>query len=165
MLFETAIELMDHVGRSGKDRKDSKNRIGLCHGCFDVIHIGHIEHLWAARSDVDVLVVSVTADAFVAKAGRPIFGEQARARVLVSVRPVDHVVITASDSAINLIDMLRPDVFFKGSDYRNADVSFQHANFRREAKLVHSYGGIVTFTDEESFSSTRTIELLKRSSG
>lgn len=156
MIFQAVEQLVAHLGTPGPLRA----RIGLCHGCFDVVHIGHVEHLDAASTEVDVLVVSLTADAFVAKAGRPIFDERTRARVMASLRPVDHVVITAAPHALDLIDALRPDVYFKGADYAISERTTQHANFHLEAQRVRQLGGTVELTSTPMFSSTRTLELL-----
>lgn len=161
MKFELASDLVDYLSRTRR----RQTVVGLCHGCFDVLHIGHIEHLSAAAGEVDVLVVSLTADVYVAKPGRPIFDEKTRARVVASLRPVDHVVVNRAPDALALLDALRPDLFFKGADYEPLADSVQHANFQREAELVRRYGGVVRITQTPLFSSTQVLELLALAGG
>jgi rfaE bifunctional protein nucleotidyltransferase chain/domain len=159
MIFRSIDALVKHVGRPGR----RSVRVGLCHGCFDVIHIGHVEHLSEAKNDVGTLVVSLTADEYVAKPGRPIFDVLTRAQVVAALRPVDHVVINEAPDAIDLIGLLEPDVFFKGSDYQGVGSSPQHANFTAEVEHVEKYGGVVRLTDTSLSSSTRVLQLLSDS--
>jgi len=92
--------------------------VALCHGVFDLLHPGHLRHLARARQLADILVVSITADAFVAKGpGRPAFPDDLRAEALAALRVVDHVVITRDATALPTIAALEPDVYVKGSDY------------------------------------------------
>ena len=74
--------------------------IGLCHGCFDIVHLGHIYHLQRASTMVDRLFVSVTADPYVNKgADRPVFPDQKRAELLASIRYCDHVIVNHTATA------------------------------------------------------------------
>lgn len=91
----------------------------LANGCFDLLHVGHIRHLAAARAMGDRLVVALTVDAAVNKGpGRPINQWEERAEVLRALRFVDEVVPSAS--AFQAILAVRPRVFVKGIDYADS---------------------------------------------
>src|SRR5215813_2472964 len=86
-----------------------------CHGCFDLMHIGHIRHLQAAKRMGDALVVTVTADEYVAKgAGRPVFGDSLRAEALAALQCVDFVAIIGRPTAVEAIRLIRPHYYVKG---------------------------------------------------
>jgi rfaE bifunctional protein nucleotidyltransferase chain/domain len=92
----------------------------LANGVFDVLHLGHVQHLREARAMGDRLIVSLTVDAYVNKGpGRPLYPWAARAAVLAELRCVDEVVPT--NSAIEAIMYIKPDIFVKGIDYADRD--------------------------------------------
>ena len=129
-------------------------RVVLCHGTFDLMHTGHIRHLQSARKLGDVLVVTLTADAFVRKGpGRPVFTEDLRAENLAALACVDYVAINHADTAINVISLLKPSLYVKGSDYADAATDLT-GNIAHEVDAVREHGGEVHFTDEITFSST-----------
>jgi rfaE bifunctional protein nucleotidyltransferase chain/domain len=131
--------------------------IVLAHGSFDLLHIGHVRHLQAARSHGDVLVVTITADAFINKGpGRPVFPEGLRSEMLASLAIVDYVGIVAGPDAIPAIDAIKPNVYVKGQDYRNpeGDITGRIVAERDAAEL---YGGRVIFTEEITYSSSELI--------
>lgn len=132
--------------------------IGLCHGCFDILHSGHVYHLARAADEVDVLVVSVTPARFIDKGpGRPIFDDVARVSVLAALGVVDHVVLNDTPTAAALIRALRPDVFFKGSDYLVTD----DPRIADERAAVAEVGARHALTDGRiTDSSTRSANLL-----
>lgn len=95
-------------------------RLVFTNGCFDLIHPGHVAYLEAARALGDRLIVGVNTDASVRRlkgAGRPLVGEQDRARVLAGLGAVDAVTLFDEDTPADLIAALRPDVLVKGGDY------------------------------------------------
>lgn len=95
-------------------------RIVFANGCFDTLHVGHIRYLEGARKEGDVLVVGVNADTSVSALkglGRPVLDEQARARLVAALRPVDYVVLFNEAKVEALLEDLRPDVHAKGTDY------------------------------------------------
>ena len=90
----------------------------LCHGCFDLLHIGHVMHLQAAKAMGDYLVVSVTADEFVNKgAGRPIYSLAERMEMVGALGCVDEVIASEYATGFRSIIVTRPDIFCKGADY------------------------------------------------
>ena len=85
--------------------KKQKKSVVLCHGVFDLIHIGHIEHFMQAKTHGDILVISLTSDKFVNKGpGRPFFSINQRLKFLSSLKVVDYVVESKSKTALNIID-------------------------------------------------------------
>jgi rfaE bifunctional protein nucleotidyltransferase chain/domain len=127
------------------------------HGTFDLLHLGHVRHLEAARALGDVLVVTVTADHFVNKGpGRPAFTESLRAEMLAALHFVTYVATSEASDAISAIDAIRPDVYAKGSDYQNPDGDIT-GKITLERKAVEACGGTIRFTDEITFSSTHLI--------
>jgi rfaE bifunctional protein nucleotidyltransferase chain/domain len=94
-------------------------------GCFDLLHRGHVEYLFAARALGDALVVGVNTDASVRRLkgeGRPVVREDDRAFVLAGLGCVDAVTLFAEDTPRDLIGALLPDILVKGGDYAAADV-------------------------------------------
>ena len=133
-------------------------RVVLAHGCFDLLHAGHIEHLQDAKRHGDKLVVSITPDRFVAKgAWRPHFDEQRRAAHLRALRFVDEVIIGDSRSAVPVIDQIKPHVYIKGIDYANNN----GADLAEECAAVARHGGEFLVSDTPKFSSSRLLVQLK----
>ncbi|MHC4828067.1 MAG: adenylyltransferase/cytidyltransferase family protein, partial [Planctomycetota bacterium] len=99
----------------------------LCHGCFDIVHPGHIRHLQHAAKLGDCLVVSITGDTMVEKGtGRPLIPQELRAESLAALDCVSLVVISQEPTALELLHVLRPDVYVKGREYEgNRDPRFQ----------------------------------------
>lgn len=123
----------------------------LAHGCFDVLHLGHIRHLEEAKKQGDRLVVSVTADCFVGKgAGRPHFSCAERVEQLRALACVDEVVVSDAPDSIDIIDRIKPAVYVKGIDYKDADLS-------AEREAVERHGGRIHITTTEKWSSSRLI--------
>lgn len=137
-------------------REDGK-KIVHCHGVFDLLHIGHIRHFKQARALGDVLVVTVTPDKYVNKGPhRPVFAEGLRAEAIAALDCVDYVAINKWPMAIEAIQLLRPDFYVKGSDYRDADEDCTGGIILEET-AVKSVGGQLTFTDDITFSSSSLI--------
>jgi rfaE bifunctional protein kinase chain/domain/rfaE bifunctional protein nucleotidyltransferase chain/domain len=131
-----------------------------CHGCFDIVHPGHIHHLQFARSLGDILVVSVSADPHVNKGfDRPLIPEDLRASSLAALECVDCVYVNDCPTAIELLEALCPDVYVKGREYeQNHD-----PRFLQERDLVASHGGRVVFSSGDVvYSSTALIGTLTR---
>lgn len=132
-------------------------RIVFTNGCFDILHVGHVRYLGAARELGDCLVVGLNSDASVRRLKgpeRPVNEEADRAEVLDALRAVDYVTIFDEPTAAELIEIIRPDVYVKGGDYTIATLP--------EAKIVRNYGGRVEFIDlVPERSTTRVIEKLR----
>ena len=127
-----------------------------CHGCFDIVHPGHVRYLQFARRLGDVLVVSLTGDAAMGKGpGRPYIPQELRAESLAALEFVDWVVIDPHPTACRLLELLRPDVYVKGREY----ATVTDPRFVREREIVEGYGGRVVFhSGDVVFSSTHLME-------
>lgn len=129
-----------------------------CHGVFDILHVGHKRHLEEAKSFGDILVVTVTPDRFVGKGpDRPIFDESLRTEMLAGLEIVDYVAINEYPTAVEAIQLIRPDVYVKGKEYLGLD----NDPIVDEEKAVHSVGGIIRFTDSIVFSSSKLANSFK----
>jgi len=94
--------------------------IVLANGVFDILHVGHVRYLEAAKKEGDILVVGINADSSVRPLkgpGRPILAEPARAALVAALRCVDYVVIFDEPNVKQLLHDLRPNVHAKGTDY------------------------------------------------
>lgn len=129
----------------------------LAHGVFDLLHLGHVRHLEAARRLGDVLIVTVTADEFIKKGpGRPVFAQSIRAEMLAALDNVDWTGVNRASTADPLIEAIRPDIYIKGNDYADPADDLT-GNITRERELTEKYGGRLEFTDEVTFSSSGLI--------
>ena len=139
------------------DEKDKKKRIILCHGVFDLMHIGHIKYFQEAKAMGEVLVVTITPDRFVNKGpARPAFNEQHRAEVIAALDVADYVAINEWPTAIKPIKDIKPDYFVKGPDYKNYKKDLT-GNIQLEDDAVKSVGGKIAFTSGIIFSSSSLI--------
>ncbi len=119
-----------------------RRQVVLTNGCFDLLHVGHVRYLRAARDLGDCLVVGVNDDESVRRLkgpSRPIVPAVERAEVLAALSAVDFVVLFPEDTAEELVRRLQPDVYVKGSDYGPG------ARDLPEARIVESYGGRVAY--------------------
>jgi len=133
-------------------------KIAFTNGCFDILHVGHVQYLREARKTGDILVLGLNSDASVRaiKGGkRPLVPQGERAEVVASLMSVDYVAVFDETTPLNLIMHLRPDILVKGGDWEEEEV------VGREA--VRSWGGkvvIVPMTDGAS--TTRIVEKICR---
>lgn len=130
-----------------------------CHGCFDIVHPGHIHHLQHARSLGDLLVVSVSSDAQVNKGvDRPLIPDDLRAASLAALECVDRVYLNPDPTAVELLDILQPDVYVKGREYEHNN----DPRFLAERDAVVRHGGRVVFSSGDIvYSSTALIGQMK----
>ncbi len=109
----------------GRLRRDRPATVVFTNGCFDLLHRGHTEYLFAARALGDLLVVGLNTDASVRRLkgeGRPVTPQEDRARVLAALECVDAVTLFDEETPLDLISALAPDVLVKGGDYRADDI-------------------------------------------
>ena len=145
-------ELLDQVAVA----RAAGQTIVHCHGCFDIVHPGHVRYLEFAHQQGDLLVVSLTGDSQVGKGvQRPYIPEEMRAENLAALEVVDLVYINPNPTSADLLAELRPDVYVKGKEYEQNN----RPDFARERQVVESYGGRVVFSSGDVvFSSTQLIE-------
>jgi len=120
--------------------KKQKKKIVFTNGCFDILHLGHAEYLLESSKFADVLIVGLNSDTSVKKLkgdSRPINNESDRAKLLLHLACVDYVVIFNEDTPVNLLEIIKPDVYTKGADYTIETLP--------EAKTVLKNGGRVEF--------------------
>jgi len=147
--IEELAKLLGKVKAAGK-------KIVLCHGCFDLMHPGHIKHFQAAKKMGDVLVVTVTPDKFVDKgAGRPVFNENIRAESIAALECVDFVAINKWPDPVKTIKLLQPDIYVKGQEYERDKEKI--AELQKDLRAVEEAGAKMAFTHEKVYSSTELL--------
>jgi rfaE bifunctional protein nucleotidyltransferase chain/domain len=147
------------IQRAAQARAEGRTVVH-CHGCFDIVHPGHVRYIEFARRQGDVLVVSLTGDSQVCKdVQRPYIPEELRAENLAALEAVDMVYIDPHPTATELLAELKPDIYVKGREYEQSN----DPGFSMEKQIVSGYGGRVVFSSGDVvFSSTRLIEALSR---
>ena len=137
--------------------KGKKKTIGLCHGVFDIIHAGHIKHFRYAKKMCDFLVVSITKDIYIKKGpNRPYFNEKLRVETLSELSSINAVIISEGDSAENIINIIRPDYYFKGPDYKNHKDDKTN-KIKLEENLIKKFKGKVIYTSDIKLSSSKIL--------
>ena len=132
-------------------------KIVLCHGVFDLLHVGHINHFLEARNYGDILIVTVTADQYVNKGpNRPAFNEEDRLKALAALNVVDYVALNKSATAVSVIKELKPNVYCKGQDYKSHknDIS---GEIKNEINALKKNRGRIVYTKGITFSSSNLI--------
>ncbi len=131
-------------------------KIVLANGCFDLLHVGHVRYLVAAKALGDILVVAINSDASVRQlkgAGRPIMNQDERAEIIAALACVDFVVIFDEPNVINVIQELKPAIQAKGTDYTETSVP--------EREIVQSFGGCVRIVgDPKNHATTDFIRMI-----
>jgi D-beta-D-heptose 7-phosphate kinase/D-beta-D-heptose 1-phosphate adenosyltransferase len=149
----TAVAKVSEARRAGK-------RVVFTNGCFDLMHVGHVRYLAAARDAGDLLVVGINDDASVRRLKgpeRPLVDEDARAEVLAALAAVDLVTKFGEDTPAEIIAALLPDVLVKGADWAPDKVVGRDT--------VEAHGGRVELVPVvEGFSTTALVERLRRGS-
>lgn len=142
-----------------QDMKKKGKRLVMTNGCFDLLHAGHIMLFSASKKLGDVLIVAIDDDDSVRGLkgkGRPVISARERVRIISALDSVDYVVVFSSQELSKLIEIIRPDVLTKGSNYASEEV------FGRE--LVEQLGGrVVLIPVTEKISSTRIINNIRNS--
>jgi rfaE bifunctional protein nucleotidyltransferase chain/domain len=138
--------------------KSKGERVVFTNGCFDIIHMGHVDYLEKARNLGDHLIVGLNTDGSVSRfkgPQRPIQDQNSRARVMASFQFVDLVVFFNEDTPKELISLLIPDVLVKGSDYLAENIV--------GADVVKNAGGEVKTLDFiDGYSTSKVIEKIKK---
>lgn len=147
---------MNSNGTRTKDQS-LEPRVVLVHGCFDLLHVGHLAYFKKAKSLGDKLVVSVTSDRYVNKGpGRPYFSQEVRMRMVKAIAVVDEVILSDSPSAVGVIEQVKPRFYVKGADYMDMTKD-PTGQIYLEEEAVKKHGGELVFTNEETESSSNLI--------
>ncbi len=137
--------------------KSAGKKIVLCHGCFDLMHPGHIKYFQEAKKMGDVLVVTLTPDIYVDKGpGRPAFDQNLRADSIAALECVDYVAINKWPTAEETLRLLRPNYYVKGQEFENLED--KTGKIQREYEVIKEIGSEIRFTHEIVFSSTKLLK-------
>lgn len=154
---DTKIIAKEEFGKLRKELRHQGKEVVLCHGVYDLLHYGHIEHLQEAKKQGDILVVSVTAANFVNKGpGRPYFNDRQRMAFLASLEFVDYVMLSEAVTVHEIVKYVQPDLYVKGQEYEKAKNDIT-GNIGSEKEIVEQYGGKIHFTKGAVFSSTKLL--------
>lgn len=157
MAKRNKIVSIDDLAKIVAEQKKKGKKVAHCHGCFDLLHLGHIKHFESAAKAADVLIVTLTQDKFVNKGpGRPVFNEQQRAEAIASLESVDYVAINHWPTAIETLKKIKPDFYVKGPDYKDQTKDLT-GNIALEEKAVIEGGGKIYITDDVVFSSSNLL--------
>jgi rfaE bifunctional protein nucleotidyltransferase chain/domain len=143
----------DELAREAAALKAAGRRLAFANGHFDLLHVGHLRYLRAARETADALAVGINDDDSVRRLkgpGRPIVSAAERAELVAALEPVDWVVIFDGDSPAPLLDRLRPDVHCKGTDYGSPEQVPERA-------VVAAYGGETRLVGDPKDHATRDL--------
>ena len=135
----------------------NKNKIVFTNGCFDLIHLGHLEILARSADLGDKLIVAINSDVSIKKIkgnSRPIIEEDSRAKQLAAIEFIDAVILFNEDTPYNLINILKPDVLTKGGDYKKNDIVGNQLINKEQGEVI-----IIPLT--QGYSTTAILEKIK----
>ena len=136
--------------------KKKNKKIGLCHGVFDIVHAGHLNHFQQSKKLVDYLIVSVTENKFVNKGpGKPIFNLENRIHFLKQLKIIDYVLPSHHSTAEKNIKLIKPDYYFKGEEYKKNKTN--DLNLYKEISELNKYNGKIIYTTGLKSSSSKII--------
>lgn len=146
----------DKLTKRVQNLKLRGRKIVLCHGCFDLMHPGHIKYFQAAKKMGDALIVTLTPDIFVDKGpGRPVFDQNLRAESIAALSCVNYVAVNKWPTAEETLRVLRPDVYVKGQEFENLED--KTGKIQKEYEVLKEIGAKIGFTHEIVFSSTELL--------
>ena len=161
MNSDASLRILDREGLRERIATARTNgaRIVLANGCFDVLHVGHVRYLEAAKALGDLLIVGINSDKQTRRLkglGRPVLSQDQRAEIVASLNTVDFVTVFDEPTVEELLLALKPDIHAKGTDYTEDSVP--------ERNVVRSFGGRVAIAgDPKDHSSSEMIEKLAAS--
>ncbi len=147
---------LDALAQKIRALKSEGKKIVHCHGCFDLMHPGHIKHFQAAKKMGDILVVTITQDVYVDKGpGRPVFNQNLRAESIAALECVDYVTINKWSTAEETLKLLRPNIYVKGQEFEKLED--KKGKIQKEHNVLKEIGAEIRFTHEIVFSSTKLL--------
>ena len=152
------MKILDHdkLAEELSDLKSKGKKIVHCHGCFDMMHPGHIKYFQASKKMGDILVVTVTPDQYVDKgSGRPVFDQYLRTESIAALECVDYVAVNRWPTAENTLRLLVPDYYVKGQEFEK--LQDKTGKIQKEVDVIKEIGGEMRFTHEIVFSSTKIL--------
>ena len=146
----TIVSREELVRLVAADRQAGRT-LAFANGCFDLLHVGHVRYLQGAAAEADRLIVAVNDDEMAARKGpgRPIMSARDRAELVAALRGVDYVLVFPEPTVSPLLELLRPDVHCKGTDYTLQSVP--------ERDTVLAYGGRIAIVGDPKDHSTRDL--------
>lgn len=156
MVITSKFELkkkIDTLKKAGK-------KIGFCDGNYDLLHPGHVLHFESAKKMCDVLVVSIARDKRMRERkgkGRPVFTQRWRAYMVDRLKAVDFVIINPTNNGIMFLELLKPQFYIRGPDYR----TYSSPTFNEEKRVAHAVGAKVRFTRDVKFATRDLMQAIK----
>lgn len=156
--MESSLELkwipFENLSELSSRLRSSNRRVVTTNGCFDILHVGHVRYLQAAKRLGDILIVGVNSDASVRRLKgptRPLVSEKDRALVLAALASVDYVTVFGEDTPVAFLEAVRPTTHVKGGDYDPAKLP--------ERAVVEKNGGeVVCVTFVDGYSTTKLVD-------
>ncbi len=143
------VKALQEISTLVSEFKEAGKTVVFANGCFDLLHVGHIRYLEAARALGDILVLGLNGDKSVRELkgpGRPLMNQEERAEILAALECVDYLVVFDEPTAKQVLETLKPDVHAKGTDYTRESVP--------ERETVLSYGGSIAIVGDPKDHST-----------
>ena len=148
---------LDVLAEKLADLKSRGKKIVHCHGCFDMMHPGHIKYFQASKEMGDILVVTITPDQFVDKGpGRPVFDQSLRAESIAALESVDYVAVNCWPTAEETLRLLLPNYYVKGQEFEK--LHDKTGKIHKEVEVVRQIKAEMRFTHEIVFSSSELIK-------
>lgn len=145
---------IENLAKKLQNLKSRGKKIVHCHGCFDLMHIGHIKYFQTAKKMGDILVVTVTPDIYVDKGpDRPVFNQNLRAESIAALECVDYVAINKWPTAEETLRLLRPHIYVKGQEFEGLED--KTGKIQKEYEVLREIGVEMRFTHDIVFSSTK----------
>ena len=136
--------------------KTAGKKVVHCHGCFDLMHPGHIKYFQAAKKMGDILIVTLSPDHYVDKGpDRPVFSQNLRAESIAALECVDYVAVNKWPTAEETLKLLRPHYYVKGQEFENLED--KTGKIQKEYEILKEIGTEMRFTHEIVFSSTKLL--------
>ena len=148
--MKTKVKAFQEISAIVSQHQKAGRKVVFANGCFDLLHVGHVRYLEAARALGDVLVLGLNGDKSVRLLkgpGRPLMKQEERAEVLSALECVDYLVLFDDLTAHGILEQLQPDIHAKGTDYTRETVP--------EKDTVLSYGGSIAIVGDPKDHSTQ----------
>ena len=154
------IVKQQELGRRAAELRAAGKKVVATNGCFDLLHVGHVRYLQAARALGDVLIVGINGDQSVAElkgSGRPVNREHDRAEIVAALQCVDLVAIFPELRATRFLEIVGPDVYVKGGDYNEAKLNAE------ERAVLQKIGAKIEIVPlEKGYSTSDFLERLRK---
>jgi rfaE bifunctional protein nucleotidyltransferase chain/domain len=144
------VQALQEISTLVSEHQAAGKTVVFANGCFDLLHVGHIRYLEAARALGDLLVLGLNGDKSVRELkgpGRPLMNQEERAEILAALECVDYLLVFDEPTAEKILETLKPDIHAKGTDYTQESVP--------ERETVLSYGGSIAIVGDPKDHSTR----------